>query len=149
MNADIREATPNDVPAILDLIRQLAAYEKLSHLVEATEERLGQTLFPTEGKPAAKCIMAFVDGKPAGYAVYFTTYSTFLAKPGLYLEDLFVKPELRNAGSVERSSFTSHGWPANAAADEWNGLSWIGTDRRSNSMRRSERKHFRTGGCAA
>jgi GNAT superfamily N-acetyltransferase len=98
MNAAIREATPNDVPAILDLIRQLAAYEKLSHLVEATEERLRQTLFPADGKPAAKCILALVDGKPAGYAVYFATYSTFLAKPGLYLEDLFVKPELRQRG---------------------------------------------------
>jgi GNAT superfamily N-acetyltransferase len=98
MNAAIREAVPGDVPAILDLIRQLAAYEKLSHEVEATEDRLRRALFPAEGKPAAECLLAFVDGKPAGYAVYFTTYSTFLAKPGLYLEDVFVRPELRQRG---------------------------------------------------
>jgi len=98
MNADIRAATLEDVPAILDLIGQLAAYENLSHQVEATEERLTATLFPADGNPAAKCVLAFVEGKPVGYAVYFTTYSTFLAKAGLYLEDLFVKPEMRKRG---------------------------------------------------
>ncbi len=98
MNVDIRAATTGDVPELLDLIRQLAAYEKLSHRVEATQERLRQTLFPAIGAPAAECILAFVDGKSAGYAAYFTTYSTFMAKPGLYLEDLFVKPEMRKKG---------------------------------------------------
>lgn len=98
MNAEIRATGPEDVPTILDLIRQLAAYEKLSHQVEATAERLQRTLFPSDGKPAAECILAFVEGEPVGYAVYFTTYSTFLAEPGLYLEDLFVRPDMRKRG---------------------------------------------------
>lgn len=98
MNAEIRAAGPQDVPTILDLIRQLAAYEKLSHQVVATAERLQRTLFPSDGKPAAECILAFADGEPVGYAVYFTTYSTFLAEPGLYLEDLFVRPDMRKRG---------------------------------------------------
>jgi GNAT superfamily N-acetyltransferase len=98
MNAEIRMARTEDVPTILDLIHQLAAYEKLSHEVEATAERLRRTLFPSDGRPAAECILAFADGEPAGYGVYFTTYSTFLAKPGLYLEDLFVRPDRRQRG---------------------------------------------------
>jgi GNAT superfamily N-acetyltransferase len=98
MNADIRAAKPDDVPAILGLIRQLAAYERLVHEVSANEERLRQTLFPADGRPAAECILAFADGTAVGYAVYFTTYSTFLGKPGLYLEDLFVVPALRKRG---------------------------------------------------
>lgn len=98
MNLKIRAAVSNDVPGILDLIRQLAAYEKLSNEVEATRERLLQALFPSDRTPAADCILALVDGALAGYAVCFTTFSTFLAKPGLYLEDLFVRPELRKKG---------------------------------------------------
>jgi GNAT superfamily N-acetyltransferase len=82
----------------LSLIRALAEYEKLSHEMEATEERLRATLFPADGSPAAECVLAFHDDTPAGFALFFTNYSTFLAKPGLYLEDLFVKPELRGRG---------------------------------------------------
>ena len=98
MNAKIRQAGPEDAPAILELIRQLAAFENLSHEVKATAERLRQTLFQSDGKPAAECILAFADGELAGYAVYFTTYSTFLAEPGLYLEDLFVRSAMRRRG---------------------------------------------------
>lgn len=92
----IRAAIPADLPLILAFIRALADYEKLSHEVEATEEKLRATLFTA--KPAAECILAFVDGTPAGFAIFFTNYSTFLAKPGLYLEDLFVNPEFRSQG---------------------------------------------------
>ncbi|HVU22862.1 MAG TPA: GNAT family N-acetyltransferase [Opitutus sp.] len=92
----IRSATPADVPLILAFIRGLADYEKLSHEVEATEEKLRATLFGE--KPAAECVLAFAGGAPAGFAIFFTNYSTFLAKPGLYLEDLFVKPEFRGRG---------------------------------------------------
>lgn len=95
----IRPATPADIPLILEFIRALADYEKLGHEVEATEEKLRATLFGD--KPAAECILAFADGAaqtPAGFALFFTNYSTFLAKPGLYLEDLFVKPEFRGRG---------------------------------------------------
>lgn len=98
MITTIRAASAADVPLILEFIRGLAAYEKLSHEVEATEEKLHATLFPANGRPAAECALAFADGDPAGYALYFTTYSTFLALPGLYLEDLFVKPEKRGQG---------------------------------------------------
>jgi GNAT superfamily N-acetyltransferase len=98
MSLSIRPATSDDVPLILGFIRGLAEYEKLLHEVEATEERLRATLFPAGGRPAAECVIAFYDGAPAGFALFFTTYSTFLGKPGLYLEDLFVRPELRGRG---------------------------------------------------
>lgn len=92
----IRAAGPADVPVILGFIRDLAEYEKLSHEVEATEAQLSATLFGP--KPAAECILACIDDEPAGFGIFFTTYSTFLAKPGLHLEDLFVKKEFRGRG---------------------------------------------------
>ncbi len=98
MKVDIRAAAPGDVPELLSLIRQLAAYERLEHEVEATEDRLRQTLFPADGPAAAECILAIADVETVGYAIYFTTYSTFLAKPGLYLEDVFVTPKRRRQG---------------------------------------------------
>jgi GNAT superfamily N-acetyltransferase len=98
MNVEIRPAAPADVPRILELISELAAFEKLSGEVEATQERLRQGLFPADGRPSAECVLALMDGSPVGYAVYFTTFSTFLAKPGLYLEDLFVRPQARRRG---------------------------------------------------
>jgi GNAT superfamily N-acetyltransferase len=98
MALSIRSATAADVHLILDFIRALAVYEKLLHEVEATEEKLSATLFPANGRPAAECVLAFSDTEPVGFALYFTTYSTFLAKPGIWLEDLFVKPEARGRG---------------------------------------------------
>lgn len=95
----IRPATANDVPLILELIRGLAEYERMLDLVQATEERLHASLFPADGRaPDAHCVIGAVDGTPAGFALYFFNYSTFLGRPGLYLEDLFVKPEHRGAG---------------------------------------------------
>jgi GNAT superfamily N-acetyltransferase len=94
----IRPATAADVSLILQFIRDLAAYDKLLPEIEATEERLRATLFPAEGRPAAECLLAFWDDRPAGFAVFFQNYSTFLARPGLYLEDLFVEPALRGRG---------------------------------------------------
>ncbi len=98
MMADLRivPATEKDVPAILDLIRGLAEYEHLLHVFEATEERLRRTLFGD--RPAAEVLMAFAGDECAGFALFFTNYSTFLGKPGLYLEDVFVKPHLRRQG---------------------------------------------------
>ena len=92
----IRTAAPSDVPVILELIRALAEYERLAHACVATEERLAETLFGA--RPYAEAIVAEWDGAPAGFALYFHNYSTFLAQPGIYLEDLFVKPELRGNG---------------------------------------------------
>jgi GNAT superfamily N-acetyltransferase len=94
----IRPAAPADVPLILGFIRGLATYEKLLDEVAATEERLHATLFPAVGQPAAECVLADADGEPAGFAIFFANYSTFLAKPGLYLEDLFVNPTQRGRG---------------------------------------------------
>ena len=93
---EIREATQADVPLILQFIRDLAVYEKLEHKVIATEASLRQTLF---GNPRfAEVVFASVDGVEAGFALFFHNYSTFLGQPGIYLEDLFVKPELRGRG---------------------------------------------------
>ena len=92
----IRPAIEADVPLILELIRALADYEKLAHVCVATEAGLRQTLFGP--RPYAEAIIAEWDGAPAGFALYFHNFSTFLAQPGLYLEDLFVKPEIRGKG---------------------------------------------------
>lgn len=92
----IRPATAQDVPLILELIRGLAEYEKLSHLVTATGERLRATLFGP--RPAADVLLAQWDGECAGFALFFPTYSTFLAQPGIFLEDLYIKPHLRGKG---------------------------------------------------
>ena len=89
-------ATPEDVPAILRLIQALAEYEKLSHEVVATEQSLRQHLFGP--KPAAEAVLAKLDGQSIGFALYFQTFSTFRGRPGLWLEDLFVLPELRRKG---------------------------------------------------
>lgn len=92
----IRSAVPDDVPAILGFIRALAEYERLLHEVTATEEALREHLFgPT---PRAEVVLAELDGRPVGFALFFHNYSTFLAKPGIYLEDLFVLPEFRGRG---------------------------------------------------
>lgn len=92
----IRPAVESDIPLILTLIRELAEYERLTQELTATEERLRQTLFGP--RPAAEALLAFVDDAPAGYAVFFQNYSTFVARPGLYLEDLFVRPAVRSHG---------------------------------------------------
>jgi GNAT superfamily N-acetyltransferase len=99
MPLHIRPATEPDVPLILDFIRGLAEYERLLDQVDATADRLRASLFPTGGgAPEAYCVIGSVDGAAAGFALYFFNYSTFLARPGLYLEDLFVRPEHRGAG---------------------------------------------------
>jgi GNAT superfamily N-acetyltransferase len=85
-----------DVPVILELIRGLAEYEKLAHQVIATEERLRATLFGEH--PAAEVLLANCGRECAGFALFFPNYSTFLAQPGIYLEDLFVKPQFRGKG---------------------------------------------------
>ncbi len=96
----VREASEGDVPLILSLIRELAEYEKLSHEVVATEENLRTNLFGE--RPFAEVLIAEHDGAPAGFALFFHNFSTFLARPGIYLEDLYVKPEFRGAGVGKR-----------------------------------------------
>lgn len=93
---EIRKAKENDVPVILEFIQSLAEYERLRDSCVATEDLLRRTLFGD--RPAAEVIIASVDGEPAGFALFFHNYSTFLAQRGIYLEDLFVKPEARSLG---------------------------------------------------
>ena len=92
----IRIATAADVPHILRFIRALAVYEKLEGEVVADEAQLRATLFGA--RPAADVIIAYAGDTPAGFALFFPNYSTFLAQPGIYLEDLYVKPHLRGKG---------------------------------------------------
>jgi len=127
MRPVIRPAQPGDTALILDFIRGLAAYEKLTDGFEATEEKLHRTLFPADGSaPAALCVLAFADTVPAGFALYFFNYSTFLARPGLYLEDLFVQPEFRGRG-VGKALLLHLAKIANArdcGRMEWTVLDW-------------------------
>ncbi len=95
-NLLIRPARVEDVPVILELIRDLATYERAPDEVAATEEQLIGVLFGE--KPAAEVLLAFEEESPLGFAVYFYNFSTWLGRPGLYLEDLFVKPEKRGKG---------------------------------------------------
>lgn len=92
----IRFATAGDCAVILRFIRDLATYEKLSGEVVADEPQLRATLFSV--RPAAEVLLAELDGAPVGFALFFQSYSTFLARPGLYLEDLFVDPSARRKG---------------------------------------------------
>ncbi|WP_341675120.1 GNAT family N-acetyltransferase [Niveibacterium sp. SC-1] len=93
---DIRDVTPDDLPELLRLVRGLAQYEKLEHLLQASVEDYRDALFGP--RPVAEAVMAFVDERAVGFALFFQNYSTFLGKRGLYLEDLFVEPEFRGRG---------------------------------------------------
>lgn len=93
---EIRKAVESDGGLILEFIQGIAEYEKLTHQVTADEALIQKNMFGDQ--PYAHCHLAFWKGKPAGYALYFFNFSTFLAKPGLYLEDLYVKPEFRGRG---------------------------------------------------
>jgi len=96
MTLRIDAATPADVPVILQLIRELAEFERLLDQVTATRERLHESLFGA--RPGAEVVIARIGERVAGFALYFPNYSTFLAKPGLHLEDLYVRPEFRGQG---------------------------------------------------
>jgi GNAT superfamily N-acetyltransferase len=87
---------PQDVPLILSFLHELATYEKLAHEVVATERDMHAALFGE--RPVVETVIAILDGEPVGYALFFPTFSTFLAKPGLYLEDLYVRPAARGFG---------------------------------------------------
>jgi GNAT superfamily N-acetyltransferase len=95
-NFSIRKAAEEDVPLVLSFIKQLAEYEKLAHEVVATEEILHQSLFGD--RRVAEVIIGDYDGEPVSFALFFHNFSTFLGLPGIYIEDLFVKPEARRKG---------------------------------------------------
>lgn len=92
----IKSATVSDIPLILSLIKELADYEKLSHEVVATEEALKKTLFGQHSH--AEIIIGYLNDIPVGFALFFHNYSTFLGRPGVYLEDLYVKKDVRGNG---------------------------------------------------
>ena len=92
----IKKAKEQDIPVILNFIKELAEYEKLSHDVIATEAGLRQTLFCE--KPYAEVLIGYFKNEPVGFALFFHNYSTFLGRPGIYLEDLYVNPKQRGKG---------------------------------------------------
>ena len=97
MNIAIRPATVSDAAQIYAFITELAVYERAAHEVIASADDVARTLFAPEAP--AKALMCLVDGKPIGYAVYFYSYSTWLGKNGIYLEDLYITPEHRGIGA--------------------------------------------------
>jgi GNAT superfamily N-acetyltransferase len=96
----LRAAEPRDLGRIVDLIRELAEFEKLTHLLRVTPESLGPHLFGA--KPVAEALVAEVDGEVVAFALFFINFSTFLSRPGLYLEDLYVQPAQRGKGIARR-----------------------------------------------
>jgi len=160
----IRAARPADVPQVLALIRELAAYERLEHQVVATEADLTAALFAP--RPYAEVVLAWVDGapantpahappeNPAGFALFFHNFSTFLGKPGIYLEDLFVRPAWRGHGIGRRLLV----WLAEATLArgcgrlEWAVLDWnepaIGFYRSLGALPLEEWTTFRLSGAA-
>jgi GNAT superfamily N-acetyltransferase len=121
---DIRPARPADAALILSFIRDLAEYEKLSHEVAASEADVRAKLFCSD--PRVFCDIAEVDGEAAGFAVWFFNYSTFLGKHGLYLEDLFVRPEFRGAGVGKGllAYLAGRAIAENCGRLEWSVLDW-------------------------
>jgi GNAT superfamily N-acetyltransferase len=148
----IRPAAEHEVGLVLGFIRELAEFEHLSHEVVATEEDLRRALF---GAPRyAEVVLACVDGAPVGFALFFHSFSTFLGRPGLYLEDLYVTPAARGAGV----GATLLSWLARAALErgcarlEWAVLDWneaaIGFYHKLGAVVKEEWKTCRVGGTA-
>jgi GNAT superfamily N-acetyltransferase len=98
----VRPAEPRDIPALLGLVQELADYEREPDAVEATPELFAATLFPAERAPTAWAHVAEVDGQVVGMAVWYLTFSTWLGRPGIWLEDLYVQPEHRGSGLGRR-----------------------------------------------
>ncbi len=96
INLNIRKASVEDVPLILKFIKELSVYEKMSKEVVTTEDTLRETLFGD--KSYAQVLIAEIEGKPVGYALYFFNFSTFVGRPGLYIEDVYVSEEYRGHG---------------------------------------------------
>lgn len=148
----IESATQHDVPLILNLVKKLAAYERLSHEVVATEDDFSKALFgPT---PVAEALLAFLGSQPVGFALYFSTFSTFVGRPGIYLEDIFVEPEHRGQGigAALLTRIARIACDRNCGRLEWSVLTWnepsIGFYQRLGAQRMEEWRVFRLAGAA-
>ena len=124
MSVTIRVATVADAPLILSFIRDLAEYERLLHEVEATEADIRRDLFGEN--PRSFCEIAELDGRPVGFALWFYNYSTFKGRAGIYLEDLFVRPEARGvgAGKALLARLAQRCVEAELGRLEWSVLNW-------------------------
>ena len=120
----IRAARACDVPHILAMIHEMAEFEHLTHLLNASEEQLKNDLFGPQ--PAAECAVATVDAQPVGYALFFHNYSTFLTRRGLYLEDLYVKADARSlgVGKALLKHLAKLACERQCARFEWSVLDW-------------------------
>ncbi|WP_298110324.1 GNAT family N-acetyltransferase [Bradyrhizobium sp.] len=123
MSLEIRRAHPDEAGVVLALVRELAEYEKLLHEVEATEAMIADALFGAH--PRLFCEIAEWNGEVAGFAVWFMNFSTFAGRPGLYLEDLFVRPTLRGKGIGK--ALLSH-LARECVANNWSRLQWAVLD---------------------
>jgi Acetyltransferases len=124
MDYSIDQITRDEVPDLLELIRELARFEKLEHEVEATPELLSDSLFGP--KPVAGALLGRVDGEVAGYALYFFTFSSFIGRPGIWLEDLYVRPAFRRQGLGRAmiEAVARIGAERNCGRFEWTALNW-------------------------
>ncbi|HEX4267735.1 MAG TPA: GNAT family N-acetyltransferase [Steroidobacteraceae bacterium] len=120
----IRAATRDDVSLVLEFIRDLARYERLEHEVAASEAQLAEALFGE--RPYAEVVFACIGGEPAGFALFFHNFSTFKGRPGIYLEDLFVRPEARGRGIGKRllAHLARTAIERRCARLEWSVLDW-------------------------
>jgi GNAT superfamily N-acetyltransferase len=148
----IRPATRDEVPLVLEFIRDLARYERLEHEVAASEAQLGEALFGE--RPYAEVVFACVGSEPVGFALFFHNFSTFLGKPGIYLEDLFVRPQARGLGLgrrllawLARTTLERGGARLDWAVLDWNAPS-IGFYRSLGAVPLDEWTTFRMSGAA-
>ena len=146
----IEPATEDDVPLLLKLVKKLAEYERLSHEVIATEEDFRKALFGTDR--VAEALLAFLGAEPVGFALYFSTFSTFVGRPGIYLEDIFVEPEHRGQGigAALLARIAKIACDRNCGRLEWSVLTWnepaIGFYERLGAQRMEAWRVFRLAG---
>jgi len=124
MDFRIEALEPAAVPVLLELIRELARFERLEHEVEATVESLTESLFGAQ--PSAGALLAYCDGQPSGYALYFFTFSSFIGRRGIWLEDVFVRPQYRRGGLglALIKAVAQIGAGHNCGRFEWTALNW-------------------------
>jgi len=124
MDITIASVTPAEVPKLLELIRELARFERLEHEVAATAELLHASLFGPQ--PAADALFARCDGEVAGYAIYFFTFSSFVGRAGIWLEDVYVRPQFRKRGLGTRliEAVARVGVERGCRRFEWLALNW-------------------------